>query len=66
MTRTPTADRCRLARRLSRNGKFIVRFVSYPQYPEVVEFIDRSTGRKPIRYINLDALPGANISYLVP
>lgn len=51
-----------LARRLSHDGRFLVRFVSFPQRPEVFEFIDRA---KRVRYINMDARPGANISQLI-
>lgn len=54
--------RHKLARRLSHGGRYIVRFVSFPQCPDVCEFIDRA---KRVRYINMDARPGANISQLI-
>lgn len=52
-------------RDLSHNGKFVVRFVYRPDFPEVFEFIARPEGKQPIRYINLSARAGANISVLV-
>lgn len=51
-----------LARRLSRNGGFTVLFVSYPQHPDVFEFVDRE---KRVRYINVDSSPGARVSQLI-
>ena len=59
------ACREQLARRLSRNGRFTVCFVSYPNFPEVFEFIARPTGKRPVRYINAQARPGAKLSRLL-
>nr|DAW29119.1 MAG TPA: hypothetical protein [Caudoviricetes sp.] len=54
-----------LARRLACNGKFTVRFVTYPDRPEVFEFVARPKGEKPIRYINMYAERGANLSIFI-
>ena len=52
-----------LARRLSHEGRFRVVFGNYPECPEVFEFIDHpGNSERPVRYINMDARPGANIS----
>ena len=55
-----------MAHRLSHGGKFRVVFGSYPDAPDVFEYItppDASGAR--VRYINTDARPGAKISRLI-
>lgn len=54
-----------LARKLSHDGKYCVVFGNYPEYPDVFEFITPPSGDGTrIRYINMDARPGAKISML--
>lgn len=50
---------------LSHNGKFVVRFVDFPEYPEIFEFIKRPADSIPTRYINTAAREGANVSKLI-
>lgn len=58
--------RGQLARELSHDGRFQVIFGHYPEYPEIFEFVSIPTnGGKSIRYVNLDAQPGAKISKLL-
>lgn len=57
-------EQYRVIQKLSRGGMYKVVFVSYPQYPDVFEFIAR-TERGGVRYVNVDAEPGANISKLL-
>lgn len=59
--------RQRLIRKLSRGGTFKVVFGSYPEHPEVREYIAMQPGSiEPyIRYVNIDAEPGANISRIL-
>ncbi len=59
---TPAEGRQVLTQRLSHGGRFTVRYVRYPQHPEVLEFVDCA---KSIRYINMDADSDANISQLI-
>lgn len=59
------ADRRRIVQNLSRNGRFQVLFVSYPQHPDIFEFVARSDDGECIRYINIDAKPGAKISRFI-
>lgn len=58
--------RQQLTNKLSRGGKYRVVFGSYPDVPDVFEYItppDASGAR--VRYINTDARPGAKISRLI-
>ena len=64
MHNTKMVDYDKLARKLARGGRFRVVLVSYPETPEVFEYISR-TGARPTRYINVDARPGANISRII-
>lgn len=58
--------RGQLARELSHDGRFQVIFGHYPDDPEIFEFVSAPVGGgKPIRYINLDARPGAKTSRLI-
>lgn len=59
------AGRRQIARKLSRNGRFQVLFVSYPQHPNISEFIILSDGGGCTRYINIDAAPDAKISQII-
>ena len=59
------AFRSRLVHKLSRNGKFIVRFVSYPEQTDVREFIVRPDSKHPIRYVNADASTDAKLIKLI-
>ena len=55
-----------LSLKLTCGGKYRVVFGSYPETPQVFEYItppDQHGMR--IRYINMDAAPGANISRLI-
>lgn len=55
-----------LSLKLSCGGKYRVVFGSYPDAPDVFEYItlpDASGAR--VRYINTDARPGAKISRLI-
>lgn len=55
-----------LARKLTRGGIFRVVLVNYPENPEVFEYIARArNGKRPTRYINVDARPDANICVIV-
>ncbi len=58
--------RQQLKRTLSKGGKYRVIFVHQPEFPDVFEFITPpyDDGLR-IRYINMDARPGANISQFV-
>lgn len=52
-----------LIHKLSHGGKFKVVFGNYPEHPEVFEYVSPPGSPEPyIRYINMDAAPGANIS----
>ena len=53
-----------LARKLARSCMFRVVLVNYPENPEVFEYIARA-GKRPTRYINVDARPDANICVIV-
>lgn len=64
MHNTKMVDYDQLARKLARGGRFRVVLVTYPETPEVFEYISRA-GKLPTRYINVDARPGANISRLI-
>ena len=55
-------SRRQLVRRLSRGGMFRVEFVHYPDHPEIAEYIARCDEGPHIRYVNLDARPGAKVS----
>lgn len=58
--------RQQLKRTLSKGGKYRVIFVHQPEFPDVFEFITPPYGNEPrIRYINMDARQGANISMLI-
>lgn len=57
-------ERSQLVQKLTRRGKFQILFVSYPQHPDIFEFVARSDGDH-IRYINVAAIPGAKISQLL-
>lgn len=57
-------EQCRIIRELSRGGVYRVVFVSYPQLSDVFEFVARAE-RGGVRYVNVDAKPGANISKLL-
>lgn len=55
-----------LARKLARGGRFRTVLVSYPEMPEVFEYISRvGNGKRPTRYINIDAQADANICQIV-
>ena len=64
MHNTKMVDYDKLARKLARGGRFRVVLVTYPETPEVFEYISRA-GTRPTRYINVDARPGANISRII-
>lgn len=53
-----------LARKLARGGRYRVVLVTYPEMPEVFEYISRA-GKRPTRYINIDAQADANICVIV-
>ena len=57
--------RQQLVRRLSRGGMFRVEFVHFPDQPEIAEYIARCNEGPHIRYVNLDARPGAKVSILM-
>lgn len=58
--------RQKLRRMLSHGGKFRVIFVHQPDYPDVFEFVSMPSDNEPrIRYINMAARQGANISMLL-
>lgn len=60
------AFRSRLVRKLSRDGKFTVRFVVCPNRSEVFEFIGLPNARGiRVRYVNLTAREDANVSVLL-
>ena len=67
MHNTKMVDYDKLARKLARGGRFRVVLVSYPETPEVFEYISRTAcaGARPTRYINVGARPGANISRII-
>lgn len=55
-----------LARKLALGGRFRTVLVRYPEMPEVFEFISRAgNGKRPTRYINIDAQADANICKIV-
>ena len=55
-----------LARKLARGGRLRVVLISYPETPEVFEYIARAgNGKRPTRYINIDAQADANICKIV-
>lgn len=55
-----------LARKLARGGRYRTLLVNYPDNPEVFEYIARAgNGKRPTRYINVDARPDANICVIV-
>ena len=60
------ARRTQLIHRLNRGGRFLVRFVSREDQPEVYEFvgIPDAHGLR-TRYVNLAAREGANVSVLL-
>lgn len=60
------AYRQKLVEKLSRDGKFVVVFGEYPEYPDVFEFIDNPNNPgKLMRYINLCAREGACITKIL-
>lgn len=60
------ANLAAIRHKYSVGGRYRVHFVAYPEHPNVFEFIVNhpETGER-IRYINMDASEGANISKLV-
>lgn len=59
------ASKEKIIHHLSHNGKFIVRFVDFPEYPLVFEFVAHPADSLPIRYVNISAGKDANISRLI-
>ena len=53
-----------LALKLARGGRYRVVLVTNPERPEVFEYISRA-GKRPTRYINIDAQADANICVIV-
>lgn len=64
--RLSQANLAAIRHKYSVGGRYCVRFVSYPEHPNTFEFIVNKpeTGKR-IRYINMDASEGANISQFI-
>lgn len=60
------ANLAALRHKYSVGGRWRVRFVTYPEHPNTFEFIvNRPEKGERIRYINMDASEGANISQFI-
>lgn len=54
--------RLAIARKLSCNSRYTVQFGEYPEHPEVRDYVTPPGLTPAMRFINLSAAPGANIT----
>lgn len=54
--------RLTLTRKLSCNGRYIVQFGEYPEHPEAQDYVTPPGLTPAMRFVNLSAAPGANIT----
>lgn len=65
--RFDAAERARLEKARSFEGKYNVRFVNRPISPEIFEYVapPKADGLRGNVYINLGSAPGANVSCII-
>lgn len=54
--------RLALTRKLSCNGHYTVQFAEFPDHPEVRDYVTPPGFTPAMRFVNLSATPGANIT----